>query len=114
MATGTLPFRGDTCALIFKAILDRQPTPAVRLNPDIPPKLEEIINKCLEKDRNLRYQHAADVRTDLQRLRRDTQTGRVVAASSGTMPASRQLGAWMAVAGIVLGAALAGAACFLV
>ncbi len=113
MATGTVPFRGESTGVIFESLLNRAPVPAIRLNPDIPPKLEEIINKCLEKDRNLRYQHAADVRTDLQRLRRDTQTGRVVAASSGTMPASRQLGAWMAVAGIVLVAALAGAGYFL-
>jgi serine/threonine protein kinase len=61
--------------LFFKAILDGTPTPAVRLNPDLPHKLEEIISKCLEKDRNLRYQHASDIRTDLQRLKRDTETG---------------------------------------
>ena len=73
MATGALPFRGDTSALILNAILERNPIPALRLNPDVPAKLEEIINKALEKDRNLRYQHAADVRTDLQRLKRDTE-----------------------------------------
>ncbi|HYA25078.1 MAG TPA: protein kinase [Terriglobales bacterium] len=72
MATGMLPFRGESSGVIFKAILDGTPTPAVRLNPDVPPKLEEIIGKCLEKDRNLRYQHAADLRADLQRLKRDT------------------------------------------
>jgi len=90
MATGTLPFRGDTSALIFQAILDRAPTPPVRLNPDLPPKLEDIINKALEKDRNLRYQHAADIRTDLQRLKRDTDTGRAIAASSGSVPIAQE------------------------
>jgi serine/threonine protein kinase len=84
MATGTLPFRGESSGVIFKAILDGSPTPAVRLNPDLPPKLEDIINKSLEKDRNLRYQHAADVRTDLQRLRRDTDSGKPALADAGS------------------------------
>jgi serine/threonine protein kinase/Tfp pilus assembly protein PilF len=75
MATGVLPFRGDTSALIFHSILERAPTSPVRLNPDLPAKLEEIINKGLEKDRNLRYQHASDMRTDLKRLKRDTESG---------------------------------------
>jgi eukaryotic-like serine/threonine-protein kinase len=81
MATGQLPFRGESSAVIFKAILDAAPTSAGRLNPNVPPKLEDIINKALEKDRNLRYQHAADIRTDLQRLKRDTDSGRTAPVS---------------------------------
>src|ERR1700722_13899583 len=84
MSTGMVPFRGETSALIFSAILDRAPTSPIRLNPDVPPKLEDIINKALEEDRNLRYQHAADIRADLQRLKRDTDSGRAVAASSAS------------------------------
>src|SRR5216684_3387806 len=76
MATGQLPFRGNTSGLIFHAILERPPVPPVRINPEVPPKLEEIINKALEKDRSLRFQHAADIRTDLQRLRRDSDSTR--------------------------------------
>jgi eukaryotic-like serine/threonine-protein kinase len=81
MATGALPFRGETSALIFQAILDRAPTPPIRLNPNLPAKLEEIISKALEKDRNLRYQHASEIRADLQRLKRDTDSGRSAAFS---------------------------------
>ena len=77
MATGTLPFRGESSGVIFKAILDGTPTPAVRLNPDVPSKLEEIIQKCLDKDRKLRYQHASEIRTDLRRLQRDADSGSV-------------------------------------
>ena len=92
MATGTLPFRGETSALIFQSILDRAPVSPVRLNPDLPVKLEDVINKALEKDRNLRFQHAADIRADLQRLKRDTDSGRAVAASSGPVTAAQESG----------------------
>jgi serine/threonine protein kinase/cytochrome c-type biogenesis protein CcmH/NrfG len=81
MCTGALPFRGDTSGTMFDLILNRAPVPPVRINPDTPPKLEEIINKCLEKDRSLRYQHASDIRTDLQRLKRDTAS----ASTRGSM-----------------------------
>jgi eukaryotic-like serine/threonine-protein kinase len=81
MCTGMLPFRGDTSGMLFESILNRVPAPALRLNPDIPPKLEEIINKCLEKDRNLRYQHASDIRTDLQRLKRDMESSNTAATT---------------------------------
>src|SRR5271155_5470717 len=85
MATGKLPFDGETRGLVFNAILERPAAPPSRLNPRVPPKLEEIIDKCLEKDRNLRYQHASEICTDLQRLRRDTESGRGVAVGSGTV-----------------------------
>jgi tetratricopeptide (TPR) repeat protein len=81
MATGVLPFQGESTGTIFEAILNRAPVPPVRLNPKVAPELERIIAKCLEKDRNLRYQHASAIRTDLQRMRRDTDSARVTASS---------------------------------
>jgi len=81
MATGVLPFRGESAGVIFDAILNRGPAPPRRLNPDLPDDLERIIAKCLEKDRNLRYQYASELRADLQRLKRDTSSGRVTAGA---------------------------------
>jgi len=81
MATGALPFRGDSTGVIFDGIMNRPPLPPLRLNPDLPPKLEDIVNKALEKDCNLRYQHASEIRTDLQRMKRDTDSARVTASS---------------------------------
>jgi serine/threonine protein kinase/Flp pilus assembly protein TadD len=92
MTTGALPFRGESSGVIFREILDRDPVPAIRLNPDLPPKLEDIISKALEKDRNLRYQHASEMRTDLQRLKRDTESRQAVPASSGTVMAAQEVG----------------------
>ena len=93
MSTGQMPFRGESTAEIFDAILNRVPAAPVRLNPGLPARLEDVINKALEKDRNLRYQHAADMRTDLQRLKRDTDTGRAGAASSGALTTLQDSGA---------------------
>jgi eukaryotic-like serine/threonine-protein kinase len=93
MATGTLPFRGESTGVVFESILNRSPVSAVRLNPDLPPKLEEIIQKCLEKDRSLRYQHASDVDTDLRRLRRDTESGRTPV--EGSLQAAKATDSWI-------------------
>jgi serine/threonine protein kinase/Tol biopolymer transport system component len=113
MATGALPFRGETSAMICEGIVNRAPVPPVRLNPDVPIELERIINKALEKDRDLRYRSAADLETDLKRLRRDTDSGRSAASSIRTMvqPAQPKLPSWTkwggAVALLMCAAALA-------
>src|SRR5207302_2735606 len=91
MATGARPFRGESSGLIFKAILDGTPTAAVRLNPDLPAELGRIINKALEKDCDVRYQHASDVRADLKLLKRKTETGQVRKANSGLLGAPEQV-----------------------
>ena len=88
MVTGLMPFRGDTSAVIFDSILNRLPTPPVRLNPELPAKLEEIIDKALEKDRRLRYQTASDLRADLARLKRDLDSGRASAMTSAAVAVS--------------------------
>ena len=88
MATGTLPFRGESSGVIFKAILDAAPTPAVRLNPDLPPKLEDIVNRALEKDRELRYQSAKEMRSELLRLKRDSDSGKSAVVTESA-PVSR-------------------------
>jgi serine/threonine protein kinase/tetratricopeptide (TPR) repeat protein len=105
MSTGLLPFRGDTSGLIFNAILERAPVSPARLNPDLPAKLEEIMNKALEKDRDLRYQHASDVRADLKRLKRETESGHSARMIEPPKKPKSKLAITVAAAAIVIAAA---------
>ena len=107
MGTGALPFRGETSGVIFKAILDGKPTSAVRLNPDLPTELERIINKCLEKDRDLRYQHASELRSDLRRLTRDSDSQKSPTFTAASAIRRKPL-LWIAGAAVVMGALGAG------
>jgi eukaryotic-like serine/threonine-protein kinase len=105
MCTRTLPFRGDTTGAMFDSILNRAPVPPVRLNPDVPAEVERIVNKALEKDRNLRYQSPAEMRADLQRLKRDTESGRS-ATTLAAAPAIRRWNLWLGVGVLVVLAAI--------
>jgi serine/threonine protein kinase len=102
MATGTLPFAGQSSGLVFHAILQREPVSAGRINHEVPAKLEEIIKKCLEKDRNLRYQHASDIRADLQRLKRDTESQKLVHRDASLPSAQNKRSLWFAAASLAV------------
>ncbi len=118
MATGTRPFRGETSAVVFDAILNRPAAPVERSNPAVPARLEEIINKCLEKDRSLRYQHASEIRSDLQRLKRDKDSGVSSAGRVGTVHPGAPVighpgrGKFVYIAAAVVGAALLAAGAY--
>src|SRR5258705_7191569 len=116
MATGMLPFRGETTGMVAEAILNRAPVAPVRLNPDVPPKLEEIISKALEKDRRLRHQSAADIRTDLQRLKRDSDSSRTTVATAQVDFDDRERSmfrSWLLPAAVLLAVCLATAIWYL-
>jgi len=106
MCTGALPFRGETNGMIFDSILNREPVAPVRMNPDVPSKMDEVITKCLEKDRNLRYQHASEIRADLQRLKRNMESGKTTSESTPahTLPKRQTKSSWrlLAVAALLV------------
>ena len=107
MCTGTLPFRGDTTGTMFDSILNRAPVPPVRINPDTPPKLEEIIHKALEKDRDVRCQSAAELRADLKRLKRDTESGKSVATPASPERAHKRGNLWLVLTACITAIGLA-------
>ena len=108
MATGTLPFRGESTGVIFNAILERTPVPPIRLNPDLPAELERIINHALEKDRDLRYQHSSEMRSELQRLKRDTESHKSANVLEETRVWSGRRLLWAAAVLMVIAAAVVG------
>ncbi len=112
MATGILPFRGDTSGLIFEAILNRAPAAPLSLNPGLPPRLADIIERALEKDRNLRYQHASDMRAEFQRLKRDSGSGRIEAVTRSAATARRKRTLLISAAALLVLLAAAGSAFF--
>jgi serine/threonine protein kinase len=112
MATGTMPFPGPSSGVIFDGILNRTPASARQLNPDVPPELDQIVGKCLEKNRDLRYQHASELRADLQRLKRDRESGRLPslpqAYTRASLPSRGRSRLWLSAAVILIAAAVAG------